>query len=1460
VARPLPLLVLLAAAAGLGSGACRIAPRLEVAGEVVWSEASPTAGPGSLEDLKVNAGDIVRFDTTVPVAAAEVVRSEEGESVVWQTLVPDRGVALLRAGLFTSAVRASREAFRGVHTGEARKPEFGWFELESDAVRWADSPLGTPFPPLAVAERFDPAVFTELDLALGTAFPGAVDPDVTRDVIHAIRTMAALRAVHALEGLRGFPYALNRDIDIKTTGTRRLIDHRYYVLAEPGHSVPVHASGPTELFVWARIAHGRTDAEIEVRVTEEGRLRAVTRGLVRREVDRDATAGDELSQLRHVLIHVPPGEHDYAIETAKAPAFVSAEISLPASRLENMLSSTWHEGPLLDHAERSCRGSSFGPACALALALAGQENKPEYARALALLNDMQRRVAERLSQGGPGDFAATVESRAMTGDVSAETLLATQAAETVDQGFHDSWKRTTLRATYWEPVPSALSGAIAGAEPHRVEDVESPQWLTYEPTRNGGPACTEAGGLGSGREISSSKMTLRAMPWRRAHAIALVAIAPCDAEPIRLEVDGQTLVAQPAAPRALWHIVVRGETAEVRRLDPGSGHVYSAGNDACGTKMEATAAPARLDTPRAFTFPKDTVAAGLEVWGLAGNGDQTVTVRSPDGRETLRVEVRSKDGLRGLDPAGSTWARGPRVPLPVWAKDGIVVEGKATAAARAIMRRERGAVPTSEATDLPFAVAPDEAQILELSRQIAAAKEPRVRATLLEKRAQLLASFGAQVAALDDAEAAVALVGASAKGEDLVDTVRRAVRPMAPKTGELLVPAYGLEPDFDAHAQRCKPDAHGPRAEIARLEAAVRDPEETVFDQDLAVRAVRSIAAAPGDPRANSLEHLALRSSKWRLAHDVSGGAGRVARPIVSTRDRIFDPEGRLRANLAAGRPLGEDVVTVTSEAPANARLAADGRKVRLDVVCVARDFAKPPGSCPVTYAVGSGAPQTLSLALGEVTPIELSPSVGRPVLALSLPESESDYAALVRVVFDRETEGTAKVADVGWVLETPHTQHRTLVTPGHPARVEVSGPEVIRIDARAEGNGATVVATAEGREIPVPTDGEPVLIAVSTTGSVMIAARSGEATLAVARRVAGDANRAPTRSARGPSRSSQGPGAITIDFSGGGWKSAALGSPPPLSWAADRLGTFEADTGVTLETLRAGATTSSGTGVDSYFYEQISYQRRIEAPNLYTVVDGIVRLRNGPPTYAAGAGFYEDWDRYRLRITGTATGYTQEVQGNRAYTLEAQGFVEYSGRIRPDFFILPRLGYDGNYESLGAPPATTVNVDDDVFDPFRYQRRTLVFAQALFWYCPHFNDIYYLRLRGDFDATSGTFSHASVLLPGVLLIFHQAELSLFADFEYFAATPDLRPTAGIDTTVGEQFIWHAVVLPGSFELRPTISSQLRIDNPSWQVSFGINILASARRGQRDYSSLELSFPEETSGGIPWRDESRVGP
>jgi hypothetical protein len=318
-----------------------------------------------------------------------------------------------------------------------------------------------------------------------------------------------------------------------------------------------------------------------------------------------------------------------------------------------------------------------------------------------------------------------------------------------------------------------------------------------------------------------------------------------------------------------------------------------------------------------------------------------------------------------------------------------------------------------------------------------------------------------------------------------------------------------------------------------------------------------------------------------------------------------------------------------------------------------------------------------------------------------------------------------------------------------------------------------------------------------------------------------------------------------------GGWRAIAERSDRPLTWLEDRLGTIESQTGANVTTYRDGVRT--GSAFDGYGYQSLTYRRRIESIDLSTLGSGIVRLRDGEPTYAGSLSLYQTIDR--LRISGTVGAFAQRVNGAQ-YTIRPRAFVEYSGRIASDLFVLPRIGYDGYYTSLESRPASAREVDDDVYNAFRFKRNTFAYVQGLLWYVPFFNDIFYLRMRGTYDATNGAFSHASAR-PGTFFIFRELELLTYFDAQYYLATENARTTSSIDTAVGAGVVVHLRAVPGSFELRPGVNGLYRMDG-SFQVFGGLTIAASFRRGARDYSSLELSFPEETSGGIPWRNDSKT--
>jgi hypothetical protein len=51
----------------------------------------------------------------------------------------------------------------------------------------------------------------------------------------------------------------------------------------------------------------------------------------------------------------------------------------------------------------------------------------------------------------------------------------------------------------------------------------------------------------------------------------------------------------------------------------------------------------------------------------------------------------------------------------------------------------------------------------------------------------------------------------------------------------------------------------------------------------------------------------------------------------------------------------------------------------------------------------------------------------------------------------------------------------------------------------------------------------------------------------------------------------------------------------------------------------------------------------------------------------------------------------------------------------------------------------------------------------------------------------------------------------------------------------------------------------VRANDGAWQIGAYLNVLASYRRGLRDFSSLELDFPEQLGGGVPWRGHTLGG-
>ncbi|WP_394833957.1 hypothetical protein LVJ94_46375 [Pendulispora rubella] len=1383
-------------------------PRTPVSGIVVWQRA------GETQELPVSPGDVLRVASKARMRVVDVIRGPEGEVEAAHWLEPTNGVALVRPPLGVSAMRFPPNTT--VFMGSAKEPEVGWFALEREALAWARAPLRTPFPSLAAAPRLDPSDAKDLDGALAQAH-------APEGIAVAIRSIFALRAVRTLEGLRPYPYA--RNLGLTPSGAprpTRLLDERTYFELPEGQPASVTVSGPANLVVLARVARASADAMAEVRVTERDHVRGTTRARIRRL----AAADPEPVALRRVFVHVPPGRHTYVVTASGAPAWVAPVQTSASRRIEDAVQGV-DETHWLAAARRACDAPEQAAPCAMALALAGEDDGPVFQRARVAASPLARQVAEGLAAGAPADRAAELESEASLGDPEALARVAEDSASSVDASLRDAWWRGTLRGTSWTPVDPA----------------QERTWFRIP--RPGEP------------QLDENAVTVVALPWRRIKAVQLLATAPCaSGEPIRLEVDGQTLTAQPGSSRALWHVAVHGPQARIRRLDRGPGQVYVVPNDGgegLGTFMHP-ASP--LGVARALSFPADVSAAGLEVWLAEGMGSRPFTLESHDGRHRIEGTARAGTaGVTAIDERGTRWRRVATIALPAWAAQGARALGSDGIAVRAVVR---GATRQEATIAAPHAQPADVDAVLAASRRLLTVKTRADRGAAHLERALLLASYGFDRAAMDDATLAKEYGATAAHGEDPVLAVRRATLPAPPKEVELTGPAYGIEPDFDAKAVRCA-EADGPRSRLAQLDATLRERGKGAsFDRALAAKVASLAFDAPNDPRSEGLLTRAMSGSKWRLLRDVDGGGGRVPRVHTKEENPVIDADGRLKPRMLAGDPFGARFVSVSAERPARAFLDRGAAKARLDVLCVARR-PNADTACPLKIVSGDArvVPRLDGDGRGSV---ELPPGRGRgkgAELEIALPEVPEDFVALIRVVLDRPTPGATQVPGVGWVLDTPSLQYRFLLAPGRPIRAHPSTPTLVRVDALAEeGASADVVISVGGRSIALAATGEARILPVPKGAEVVVAARSGLATVAIAERIesenvgGGAGTEAPSPAGQlefHPARVSLDPGRV---------RDVVESSPRPPTWLEERLGTVESNTGGASRTLRDGV--RDDTASDTYGFQSITYRRHIESMNLFALGGVLARVRDGSPSYGIAAAFHHDVEPLHLRLSGTAGTFTQSIEGGAAYTVQPRAFVEYRGRLTSDLFAMPRLGIDGYYTSFAGAPSSVQGIDDDVYNAFRARRNTLLYVQGLLWYAPFFNDIVYLRTRGSYDATNNAFSHAS-LRPGTYLLVRALEFSAFLDAQYYAATASARSESSLDVGAGGGVVVHLPLVPGSFEIRPNATGLVR-DDGGWHVLAGLALVASPRRGARDYASLELAYPEGTSGGIPWRNEGRGQP
>ena len=1435
-----------------------------------------------VELLPIHGGDLVRIEASGPVEVGQRLRAGTGIAEEWTTLTPFDGKITLRASVLASAILARKGTIGRAHIGHGFDPGYDWFQLESDVLQWANGPLPAPFPKVGPAERIDYPALAQVDRLLADAVAHSKDGDDAREAATAVRAVIGLRVLRTLRAPVGFPYFYDRPA--KVLGGAAPIEGeagaRAYV-ADRTTAVEVEIEGPRLLHVFAKARREDADETIDIRVVEGDRERARSSSGVPRAPGRTETAptpGDwDTVSIRRALVHVPPGTHVYRIVTDGA-ALVTPMVADPVVHAGDAILGDKDEERLLGVAAHV---KDSPPIRALALELLGRDgtHSAEWKEAIAGLAPTDRPVLDALASGAPRDPSISLEIAASHGDVKSLEALAGAGMHAVDDTLRGAWVRGTLRGTRW-----------VVAESHAKTTWTALLFETSE-----GDTCTKAESA-AWAEVGAQESTFATTTWRGMPTLELLARVGCDGKaPIALDVDGESLSPNPSSPLARWHVLVAQKTARARRVDGGEGHLYAVTPEAagCGAHWGAIGAPLVASTSPSLAYGPDVSAPGIEVWLRDGGKATELTVSGARDAATdvpaarrVRIVITPQPGFAAIDPDGVRWVRAGRVPLPTWASSGAVVSGGADVAVRAIVRAPKlrdDAAPPLEAWDAPDPVsgAPrepeplDEAKLLAVTRALLAV-EGAARGPHHLERATMLAVGGATRAALEDARAAKALGAMAPNGEDPVAYVKSLLRP-APRKARALpagTRAYGVESDFDPGAPRCSASTSGPRARLAALVDELKTAKAAqtkTFDAKLAIRALEAVGLDPFDPRGASVLQRALAGSRWMTPKTLDG-ALKVQRPSDAQHDGPLDADGELRARIATGMPFDRgSYATIYEGRPAKAGLTGtDGAKAHVELACAPRSPADAlDARCPVLITVGTGAPLHPVVGADGRAKIDLPalPAKGKQAqVTIAIDPSPGRWEAVARIVFDQETPGTTKVEGVGWLLMPPGLERRFLVKGGEQIGANVAQPTLVRIDAIAEPDEhPRVVVVIDGKELALPVDGAPHMFAVEKPGPVLVRAIGGAATVVFAERVAKATLPDPLAGAgedvepdvahSEPADAAEPVAASTralLDANGAGfrdgsWRDVAAHSPEPLSSFQEHFGTVTTAIRTHYGTLREGV---ASVAPDGFVEQGVGYRRKIEAIGLWTGFGGEVRERTGHPSYSANALLYEEFSR--LRLAAWVQYWHQNIAGEQVHTWKPRGFVEYSVRITPNFFLLPRLGFDGFYSNVSAPPILLTNVDDEVYNDFRFKHPTETFAQLLAWWVPYINNIVYLRSRATFDPVAKALDHAAVR-PGVFFAIGNAELGVYGDLAWYRATEGIRAESKVNITGSSYALYNIWINDGSVDVQAGLGGRARTYDYGWEVYALVNVFASFHRGLRDFTSLELNFPEALGGGVAWR-------
>ncbi len=1455
------------------------------AAKLGWSlvplEASIAADGSPVQRVLVRGGQVVRLEAQGSIDVGERVRAGDGFAETWTTQATRDGVLIVRPSPWTIAILTRPGQVNLAYLGYPRDPGYEWFDIEAAGLKWADGPGGEDLPRVAPRARMDHDGFAELDRALEEAVRGAPEHAQAMAIAKSIRKVAILRAVRSLRVGEGYPYLLNKEIEPSPKVKKVEIGERDFYEIAPAQPVDFRVDGPAMLHVWVRAARNSAGASLRVRISEGEKDRAETGTWVppaaSTETIRTVAADEEDDDamylpLRPLVVHVPPGHHAYRLHAHGAAAFVLPALAEFNVHMGDAASGAKREGSLLESAMTACDNERSAALCSLVRGVMGLDGgkaggedskRMSWARALKGSSPAVQHVAETLAASGPRDPLAGIEALASQGDVSAYAKLSAAAAREVDEGVRASWIRATMRGTRWSPVDEGQPNG--------------PQWAHLVTGARVVEGCNAKQPYA---ELGHEPKVVQARLWNGVPVVEFLASARCDGGgPIQLSVDGQRLAANPSSSNALWHVLVRGAQARVSRIDDTGGHVYAITEQCAmsGAHWSAMNAPLQASTKPKFGPFEGT--AGLEVWMKDGLDKAELTV-SPDGKDPNRgdpVQVRVVRGPMAevaVDERGGRWRRAGRIAMPAWASRGMHVAGGDGVWVRPILRVPRTATDVAgSTTEIPREAnvkkrALDERELGKISSSILAAR-PSDRGAGYTRRALLLAEAGAERPALADARAAKALGYLTDKGEDPELAVRSILRSTAPKALTLAANAhaYGIEPDFDETAKRCQVSS-GPRAKftelIGTIKAEIEDPsKKRPWDSTHAVQDYEVVNQNAVDPRGNFVLAHAMQGSRWQLLHQVVGAPAPVTRERNASAQGLLEADGDLRARILAGDPFrGSKFVVVTDVSPSRASLAhLAPAKARIDFACVARSPQHAiDGQCPLTMMLGApptGKPIALRIGESGRGSVEIPPvSVGGPAaqIIVELKPTPARWVALVRVVLDREVPNSTFSPGVGWVLTPSGLQRRFLLRADESMSLRFP-VGLVRLDARPEPSSkASVTATAGGKEYEVPTDGQSVVIQLARGGAIQVSAAGGPVTLGVAQRVpySAQAEDGEEAEAEPEDAAASTVEVIPVGQTHSAWRGIAAHSDSPISPMRDSLGTLRWSTQVQSNTYREGMRDSQVNYTDAFVAQTLEYRRRLEALNLWLQGGGSFRFRDASSSRVLNALAYEDYDPYRLRIFGSFSYASQRIEGLTYRTMRPRFFAEYSGRASSTFYILPRIAYDGFMTNHRVRPVSLRGVDDDVFNVFRAKRPQLLYGQLLLWWAPYFNGIFYVRPRATFAAKQQALSHVSGT-AGFFVAFDQFELNAHSDSIWYNAIERVRADSAFETGGGLTAAYNLWVSDGSLDVKPGVSLFGRNGGGGWMAMAFVDVLASFHRGLRDFSSVDLAFPEQIGRGVRWR-------